>query len=92
MRHRIPWNLQLLQNLVVAFEYLDRVPSLLFFGQAVNCCLLDMGQRVFHWPGKSMHGNCLAMMRGIYRCIGSFHDSGSLESGDFDNRTSELPR
>ena len=86
-----PVETELLQHFVVALEYLYGIPSLLLFGHVVQRGLFYMRYRVLHASAEGVHGNGLAVVRGVYRRFGCLHYARAFERGYFDDFTPQLP-
>ncbi|CDE04816.1 unknown [Anaerotruncus sp. CAG:390] len=82
--------LELIEHLIIAFEDLDGVPSLLLLGQTVNRSFLDVSDRMLDTTGEGVLRNGLYILCSVDRGIGCFHDTGPLKSRDLNDLASEL--
>ena len=82
--------MELLQDFVIPLEYLDGVPSLLFFGHIVHSGLFDMCQRMLDRTGEAVLRDGLCALRRGDGCFCRIHDTVALESGDHDDFAAEL--
>ncbi len=83
--HGLLRQVQLLHHLVVPLEDLDGVPALLLLGQAVDGRFLDVGNGVLYGAGEGVHGNGLAVLRGVDGSLGSGHNTVALQGGDLND-------
>ena len=92
VRHGLLGQTQLLHHLIVTLEDLDGVPTLLLLGHAVNGGFLDVGNGVLHRAGEGVHGDGLAVLRGVDRSLGSGHNAVALQGGDLDDLAAQRLR
>ena len=81
---------QLFEDLLVALEDLDGVPSLLLLWKPVNGGLLDMRERVLDRTRELVLWDRLSVLRRVYRGLGGLGDTRLLQGGYLDDRTSDL--
>ncbi len=74
--------LESFHDLVISFKELDRIPSLLFFRQAVNAGFFDVCEGMFDGTAEGVHRNGLAVFCSFDCCSCSLIRISTLQGGD----------
>ena len=84
-------NVQLFQNLVVPFEDLDRIPSLLCFRTVMQTSFFNMCDGMLHAAAELVLGNHGDLaFRSLHGFLCSFVNAGALQCGNFHDLTAQF--